>query len=77
MEEEQECKFELQPLNCGQCGAFVGVLGTCEDYAFCDNCQSRDLRHYEDGDRRGHDLVYSPQFENGKPPMHVGKVNQR
>lgn len=69
-----ECKFELKPLYCDQCGAFVGVLGTCEDFAVCDTCQSRDLTDYENGARRGHDLVYSPQFERGKPPMHVAKI---
>ena len=69
-----ECKFELHPLNCAQCGAFIGVLGTCEDYAVCDRCQSQDLRDYANGARRGHDLIYSPQFEKGKPPMHVAKI---
>lgn len=69
-----ECQFELQPLYCGQCGAYVGVLGTCEDFAVCDTCQSKDLRDYEQGARRGHDLIYSPQQEKGKPPMHVGKL---
>jgi hypothetical protein len=69
-----ECRFELQPLYCGSCGAFIGSLGTCEDYAVCDRCQSQDLKDYENGARHGYDLVYSPQFEKGKPPMHVGKV---
>lgn len=72
--EAGECRFEQQPLLCDWCGAFVGVLGTCEDYAVCDACQSRDLRDYDNGARRGHDLVYSPQFEKGKPPMLAAKI---
>lgn len=70
-----ECKFEQQPLYCGQCNAYIGVLGTCEDFAVCDKCNSRDLRDFETGARHGHDVVYSPQFEKGKPPMHAAKVN--
>lgn len=72
--EAGECRFEQQPLYCTNCSAYIGVLGTCDDFAVCDNCQSRDLYKYEEGARRGHDLVYSPQFEKGKPPMHAAKV---
>lgn len=70
-----ECKFELEPLYCGECGAYIGVLGTCEDVGWCDNCHSRSLRNYEAGDRFGYDLIYSPQEERGKPPMHTAKTN--
>lgn len=69
-----ECRFEQQPLSCCQCSAFIGVLGTCEDFAVCDKCQSQDLKDYDSGARRGHDLVYSPQDESGKSPMQVAKV---
>jgi hypothetical protein len=68
-----ECKFDLVPLYYDECGAYVGVLGTCEDRAWCDTCHSRSLRGYEAGDRYG-DLVYSPQYEKGKPPMQQAKV---
>jgi len=70
----EECKFDLVPLNCDECGAFVGVLGTCEDHAWCDACHSKSLQNYDAGDRRGYDLVYSPQYEKGKPPMQQAKV---
>lgn len=66
-----ECKFEQQPLNCIDCGAFIGVLGTCEDFAWCERCNSKRLNT---GERSGHDIVYSPQEEHGKPPMHAAKV---
>lgn len=72
---DNECKFDLQPLYCDYCGAYIGVLGTCEDYALCDTCQSRDLKHWDEGARRGYDLVYSPREEKGKAPVHTGKVN--
>lgn len=70
-----ECKFDLQPLNCDECGAYVGVLGTCEDFAWCERCNSKMLRLYDSGARSGHDLVYSPQYEKSKPPMRAAKVN--
>lgn len=69
-----ECQFEQVPLNCDECGAFVGVLGTCDDHAWCEHCNSKVLREHDKGMRSGYDLVYSPQEEKGKPPMHVTKV---
>lgn len=71
---DRECRFEQQPLYCDECGAYVGVLGTCEDHAWCDNCHLKSLRQYEQGERYGYDLVYSPQHEKGKPPMHDAKI---
>lgn len=73
-DEVSECKFDLQPLYCGECGAYIGTLGTCDDFAWCERCNSKRLRAYEAGARSGHDLVYSPQYEKGKPPMHAAKV---
>lgn len=72
-----ECQFELQPLTCMECGAFIGDLGTCEDAAWCERCNSVRLRAYEDGARSGHDIIYSPQFEKGKPPMLAAKVPRK
>lgn len=69
-----ECKFEQEPLNCIDCGAFVGVLGTCDDFAWCEMCNSKRLSAYDANARSGHDIVYSPQEERGKPPMHAAKV---
>jgi DNA-directed RNA polymerase subunit RPC12/RpoP len=68
-----ECKFDLQPLYCDECGAFVGNLGTCEDHAWCERCNSRILATLE-VKPSGYDLIYSPQEERGKPPMQVGKI---
>lgn len=73
-DETNECKFELQPLYCDECGAYVGALGTCEDRAWCNACNSKVLKDYNIGKRNGYDAVYSPQFEKGKPPMRQGKV---
>lgn len=73
---ESECKFELAPLNCSECGAYIGVLGTCEDSAWCERCNSKALRAYDEGARSGHDLVYSPQNETGKSPMLAAKIRR-
>jgi hypothetical protein len=69
-----ECRFELQPLYCLECGAATGLLGTCDDAVWCERCNSARLRAYDEGARTGHDLVYSPREETGKSPMHVAKV---
>lgn len=69
----EECKFDLQPLSCIDCGAFIGDLGTCEDLAWCEACNSKRLDAYG-MKRSGYDLIYSPQEEHGKPPMRVNKV---
>jgi hypothetical protein len=61
-----ECQFEQQPLYCSDCGAYIGVLGTCEDFAQCDRCASRILRQYDEGARQGFDVVYSPEYEETK-----------
>lgn len=68
-----ECKFELQPLYCIDCGAFVGDLGTCEDFAWCEQCNSKRLSALGE-ERSGYDMIYSPQEEKGKPPMRASKV---
>ena len=34
----KECQFDLKPLHCSNCGAFIGDLGTCEDQALCGPC---------------------------------------
>lgn len=39
-----DCKFELSPLNCSQCGSYIGELGTCEDFAICSACNTKVLK---------------------------------
>jgi hypothetical protein len=57
-----ECRFELGPLSCSECGAFIGVLGTCEDSAWCEKCNSKTLAATlnDPNARSGSDLIYSP-----------------
>lgn len=72
--DDNECRFELQPLYCIDCGAFIGNLGTCEDWAWCERCNSRRLAHAK---KSGYDVIYSPQEEKGKPPMRASRVSRR
>lgn len=63
-----ECRFDLKPLHCAQCGAYIGELGTCEDEAVCGHCDSRGLEPWQDEDMViGVDTVYQPN-EGGKTP---------
>lgn len=70
----EECRFELQPLYCLECRGATGILGTCEDAVWCEQCNSVRIRAYDEGARSGHDIVYSPQEERGKPPTHAAKI---
>jgi hypothetical protein len=55
-----ECRFDLKPLECANCGAYIGELGTCEDSAVCDNC----LSGYKTG--KAEDLIISPKYQETK-----------
>lgn len=60
---DQECQFELQPLYC-HCGAYVGELGTCEDFAICSGCNSKVLKaRFGDSARTDIDEIYTPADE--------------
>lgn len=61
-----ECQFDLQPLNCAQCGAYIGTFGTCEDFAVCGNCSTKHLERYVKERHTRADLVYSPDYEETK-----------
>ena len=34
-----ECHFELVPLDCIECGAVTGRMGTCADVVHCPRCE--------------------------------------
>lgn len=73
----EECRFEQVPLNCSQCGAFIGTLGTCEDVAVCDTCNTKAQRKFSpDTKTTGFDVIYSPQDEDGQSPLKKGKVKR-
>lgn len=59
--EAYECRFELQPLYCSECGAYIGVLGTCEDDAWCEACNSKALQAESNKPdaRSGSDWIYN------------------
>lgn len=70
-----ECQFELKPLRCADCGAFIGTLGTCEDFAVCDRCAHDDLREY-DASIGGYDSIYSPQYEEKDGELVITKFQR-
>lgn len=72
-----ESKFELSPLYC-HCGAYVGELGTCEDFAICSACNTEVLRARFGSDAQTDvDEIYSPaeegKFKYEKAKIHRGK----
>jgi hypothetical protein len=71
-----ECKFELQPLNCIQCGGYVGELGTCEDFAVCSACNTKVLKA-RFGDKASTDVdeIFSPA-EEGKFKYERAKIHR-
>ena len=66
-----ECRFDLKPLHCAKCGAFIGQLGTCDDVAYCGKCDSAGLKPSQDDDTIiGVDTVYQPEpDQEAKHPM--------
>lgn len=73
-----ECKFELKPLNCASCGAYIGDLGTCEDFAICSACNSKVLSaRFGDNVTTDVDEIYSPaeegKFKYERARIHRGK----
>jgi len=72
-----ECQFELQPLYC-HCGAYVGELGTCEDFAICSACKSEVLRaRFGASASTDVDEIFSPaeegKFKYERMKIHRGK----
>lgn len=68
-----ECRFELVPLYCIDCGAAIGELGTCDDRAWCRVCSSRHAGYIDT-----EDSIYQPAFEDEKfyQLVHVNKVGK-
>lgn len=73
MSDHHECKFDLQPLSCSECGAFIGTLGTCDDTAWCEKCNSKALRARlsNPAAHSGYDLIYS--LIDADEPLQVTK----
>ena len=53
-----ECRFELVPLYCIDCGAATAELGTCDDHVWCRVCSSRHAKYISD-----FDTIYQPPEE--------------
>ena len=67
-----ECKFDLKPLHCAKCGAYIGELGTCDDVAYCGHCDGAGLKPWvEDGTIMGVDTVYQPDEEGETPRRRI------
>jgi hypothetical protein len=56
----RECRFELMPLHCSLCGAYLNQEGTCEDqeHAFCSNCAKQEF------DSISTDHIWQPNYDN-------------
>lgn len=61
-----QCQFEIKPLYCDDCGAYIGEEGTCQDYATCRNCAILEDEYPAEDDLckmvpATHDTITSPR----------------
>ena len=60
----KECRFELKPLHCSRCGAFLNEEGTCEDEqgAFCGPCS---VEYFGlENIKTDKDIVWQPNYDD-------------
>lgn len=73
-----ECRFDLKPLRCTKCGAYMGELGTCDDVAYCGKCDGGGLEPWRHDDMTiGVDVVHQ-RDEGGKTRrlrIHLHQIN--
>lgn len=75
-----QCQFEIGPLYCGDCGAYIGEEGTCRDYATCKKCAILEDEYPTEEDLcsmvpASHDTITSPKG-GYKASMITTRVNR-